>query len=95
MAKKAITLEPGNSSFQDTYGWVLYKLGKYNDAKTWVGKALDDKEAVSAEVMEHYGDILFKLGETATAIEFWEKAKAKGPGSALLDKKISEKKLYE
>ena len=90
-----MTLDPKNSSFQDTYGWVLYKLGRYSEAKTWVGKALDDKEGISAEVMEHYGDILYKLGDTAEALEYWEKAKAKGPGSSFLDKKISEKKLYE
>jgi len=95
MAKKAITLEPANTSFQDTYGWVLFKLGRYDDAKTWVGKALDDKDGVSAEVMEHYGDILYKLGDTSQALEYWQKAKTKGPGSAVLDKKITEKKLYE
>jgi tetratricopeptide (TPR) repeat protein len=95
MSKKAVTLDPKNSSFQDTYGWVLYKLQKYNDARTWVGKALEDKDSVSAEVMEHYGDILFKLGDTGQAVEYWQKAKAKGPGSALLDKKIAEKRLYE
>ena len=95
MAKKAVNLDPNNSSFQDTYGWVLYKLGRYDDARTWVGKALDDKDGVSTEVMEHYGDILFKLGDPMAALEYWEKAKAKGPGSALLDKKIAEKKLYE
>lgn len=95
MAKKAVTLDPQNASFLDTYGWVLYKLQKYNDASIWVGKALDDKEGVSAEVMEHYGDILFKLGNTSQAIEYWQKAKAKGPGSALLNKKIADKKLYE
>jgi tetratricopeptide (TPR) repeat protein len=95
MSKKAVTLDPKNSSFQDTYGWVLYKLQRYDDARTWVGKALEDKDSVSAEVMEHYGDILYKLGDTGQAIEYWQKAKAKGPGSALLDKKIAEKKLFE
>jgi tetratricopeptide (TPR) repeat protein len=95
MSKKAVTLDPKNSSFQDTYGWVLYKLQRYTDAKTWVAKALEDKDSVSAEVMEHYGDILYKLGDTGQAIEYWQKAKAKGPGSALLDKKIAEKKLFE
>jgi len=95
MSKKAVTLDPKNSSFQDTYGWVLYKLQKYDDARTWVGKALEDKDSVSAEVMEHFGDILYKLGDTIKALEYWQKAKAKGPGSALLEKKIIEKKLYE
>jgi tetratricopeptide (TPR) repeat protein len=95
MSKKAVSLEPNNSSFLDTYGWVLYKLQRYDEASIWVGKALDDKAGVSPEVMEHYGDILYKLGDTSQAIEYWQKAKAKGPGSALLDKKIAEKKLYE
>ncbi len=95
MAKKAVTLDPANPSFQDTYGWVLYKLGKYEEAKLWIGKALDDKDGVSAEVLEHYGDTLFKLGDTANAIDYWQKAKDKGPGSELLEKKISEKKLIE
>ena len=95
MSKKAVTLDPKNSSFQDTYGWVLFKLQRYDDARTWVGKALEDKDSVSAEVMEHYGDILFKLGDSGQALEYWQKAKAKGPGSPLLDKKIAEKKLIE
>jgi tetratricopeptide (TPR) repeat protein len=95
MSKKAVTLDPKNSSFQDTYGWVLYKLHRYDDARTWVGKALDDKDGVSAEVMEHYGDILYKLGDPNMALEYWLKAKAKGTGSVLLEKKIAEKKLYE
>ena len=51
--------------------------------------------SVSAEVMEHYGDILYKLGDTGQAFEYWQKAKAKGPGSVVLDKKIAEKKLDE
>ena len=32
MAKKATELDPENSSNQDTYGWVLYKLGEYEQA---------------------------------------------------------------
>jgi tetratricopeptide (TPR) repeat protein len=94
-SKKAVTLDPKNSSFQDTYGWVLFKLGRYDDAKTWVGMALEDKDGASAEVLEHYGDILYKLGDPLKALEYWIKAKLKGPGSDVLDKKISEKKLYE
>jgi tetratricopeptide (TPR) repeat protein len=95
MSKKSLELDPDNASFQDTYGWILYRLGKYEEAKTWVGKALGEKGGASAEVMEHYGDILFRLGETGKAVEYWEKAKAKGPGSELLQKKITEKKIYE
>jgi len=95
MSKKSIDLDPVNPSFQDTYGWILYRLGRFDEAKTWVGKALEEKGGASAEVMEHYGDILFKSGEPSKALEYWEKAKAKGPGSEFLPKKIADKKIYE
>jgi len=95
MAKRAVTLEPENPSFQDTYGWVLFKLGRYEEAKTWVLKSIQSKEEPSGEVLEHYGDILYKLGDQRQAMDYWQKAKAKGQASELLDKKIAEKKLYE
>jgi len=95
MSRKAVKLEPGNSSFQDTYGWVLYKLGKYPEAREWIGKALEDKQGVSGEVLEHYGDVLYKMGDTAQALEYWVRARKKGEGSEMLEKKIAEKKLIE
>lgn len=95
MSKKSLSLDPENPSFQDTYGWIMYKLGKYEEAKTWIGKALEDKEGPSAEVLEHYGDTLYRLGDAPAAIEYWKKAQAKGGGSTLLNKKIEEKKLIE
>ncbi len=95
MAKKANQLDTANSSFEDTYGWVLYKLGKVSEARVWIEKALADKENVSSEVMEHYGDVLYKQGEHEKALQYWIKAKAKGEGSELLNKKINERKLIE
>ena len=95
MSKKAVDLDPLSPSFQDTYGWVLYRLGRFDEAKTWVGKAVDEKGGPSAEVLEHYGDILYRLGDSEKALEFWEKAKAKGPGSEFLLRKIADKKIYE
>jgi tetratricopeptide (TPR) repeat protein len=95
MAKKANELDTANGSFEDTYGWVFYKLGRYQEARNWIEKALKDKDSVSSEVLEHFGDVLFKLGEPEKALEYWNKAKAKGEGSELLKKKIAEKKLIE
>jgi tetratricopeptide (TPR) repeat protein len=95
MAKKAVTLEPENASFQDTYGWVLFMQGKYKEAGEWIQKAVQNKEDPSAEVLEHYGDVLYKLDDASGALEYWVKAKQKGPGSELLDKKITNKKLQQ
>lgn len=88
-------LEPDNSSFQDTYGWILYRAGKYNEAKFWLEKALKSGGDTHAVIIEHYGDVLYKLGEKAKAVEYWQKAKATGTGSELLEQKISEKRLIE
>ncbi len=95
MSKKAVTLDPQNASFHDTYGWVLFKQGSYKDAATWILKAVQSEESPSAEVLEHYGDALYKLGDAAGALENWIKAKQKGPGSELLEKKITDKKYYQ
>lgn len=95
MAEKANQLEPNNSSFEDTYAWVLYKQKKYADARLWMEKALSHNTDDSATLLEHYGDILFQLNETDKAVENWKKAKEKNGNSEFLDKKIKDRKLYE
>lgn len=95
MSKRANSLQPNSSTFQDTYGWILYQMKKYDDAKVWIGKAIDNGGKTNATLLEHYGDILFQLGETESAIKYWMDAKKNGGNSTLLDKKIADKKLYE
>jgi tetratricopeptide (TPR) repeat protein len=94
MAKKAVETEPGNASYLDTYGWVFFKLGKYEEAKEWIAKALDKGEG-SAVVIEHYGDALWKLDDKKEALKYWEKALKAGGGSDLLERKVQDKTYYE
>lgn len=94
MSKKTNDLEPDNNSYQDTYGWILYQMKKYDDAKIWVGKALDNGGKTNGTLLEHYGDILYQLGDKENAVKYWQEAKKYG-ASELIDKKIMEKKLYE
>lgn len=89
------TLEPDNGSYQDTYAWVLYRAGDYEEARIWMEKALKTSGEDSGVLLEHYGDILYKLGETAKALEYWQKALGKDDTSEFLPKKIADKKLYE
>ncbi len=95
MALLANTLEPENGSFQDTYAWVLYRAGEYEEARKWMEKALKTSGEDSGVLLEHYGDILYKLGETGKALEYWQKAMGKDDTTELLPKKIADKKLYE
>ncbi|HIA36834.1 MAG TPA: tetratricopeptide repeat protein [Flavobacteriales bacterium] len=95
MASKSIELEPKNISFQDTYGWVLYKSGNYKEAKIWINKSLNNGGNQRPVILEHYGDVLYMLGQKEEALKYWNEAKLKGGKSKLLEKKIQDKKLYE
>jgi tetratricopeptide (TPR) repeat protein len=94
MAKKAVDLDPGNSSNEDTYGWVLFQVGKYEEAKEWIAKAIQN-EKESAVVIEHYGDVMWKLGEEKEAVKYWEKAMKLGEGSEFLERKVGEKSYID
>jgi len=95
MSKKSNEIEPGNSSYQDTYGWILYQMKKYDDAKVWIGKALEGGGKKNGILLEHYGDVLYKLGEIENALKYWMDAKKTGNTTEFIDKKINDKKLYE
>lgn len=97
MSRLSNELEPKQASFQDTYGWIMYKMDKLSDAKLWIEKSLSNSTDSSGTVLEHYGDILYKLGDTSKAFEYWQKAKnASDDGvSDFLDRKILEKKIFE
>jgi len=95
MAAKAVKLDPANPADMDTYGWVLYKLGRYSEALQWVEKAVAATPVPDADLLEHLGDIYFKLGETDKAVMQWQNALKAGNGSEFLEKKIKERKLYE
>ncbi len=95
MAKRATELKPNSPANQDTYGWVLYKMGDFTEAEIWIGKSIANEEEASGVLLEHYGDVMWQLGDTVKANEYWLKAKTKGDGTDLLDQKIKEKKLIE
>ena len=49
----------------------------------------------SAELVDHYGDILYMSGEKEKAIEQWKKAKEMGKESTILDEKIAKGEYIE
>lgn len=98
MSKRSLELRPGEATFLDTYGWILFQEGKYPEAKKYIQQAIDGSgDEVSGTLWEHLGDVEIKLGNTQKAIESWQKAKSKGGVDDLqkLDKKIRDKKFYE
>jgi tetratricopeptide (TPR) repeat protein len=95
MSRRSIEIEANNPSFEDTYAWILFRLKRYSEAKKWIEKSIQGKPENNATQLEHYGDILYFLGDEMNAIEKWKKAKAQGGGSEKLIKKIDEKKYID
>jgi tetratricopeptide (TPR) repeat protein len=95
MSLQSIRIVPDNPSFEDTYGWILYQQKKYTEAEKWINNSLRNGGDRSGVVNEHYGDVLYQLGDKEKAVEYWKKAKQLGEASDLIDKKINDKMLYE
>ena len=93
MSGITVKAEPLNPTYLDTYGWILYEQGSYIMAKIYIEKAIEYEEEPSADVYEHYGDVLFKTGEEKEAIEQWKKSRELGGDSKALKRKIRRGKL--
>jgi len=87
--------EQNNSTYQDTYAWILYQMKDFVNAKIWIDKAIENGGSESPVIIEHLGDILYMLGDIDRALEEWIRASKIGEGSKLLKKKIEDRKLYE
>ena len=95
MSYKCNELESDNSTYQDTYAWVLYQQEDYKNAKIWLEKAISNGGDSSAVIIEHYGDVLYKLGNLKEARKQWIRALDVGSGGEFLYKKATEGILYE
>jgi len=88
MSLRATLEEPSNASYQDTYAWVLYQMGRYEQALAPIQKALQNSPTDNATLLEHYGDILFRLNRKEEAKTQWLKASESDPDNAVLRDKI-------
>jgi tetratricopeptide (TPR) repeat protein len=74
MISKVIEFEPFEPTYLDTYAWVLFKRERYFEAIFVMEQALNNSKEPSGTLYEHYGDILYKNGQTEKALEYWKKA---------------------
>jgi tetratricopeptide (TPR) repeat protein len=92
MSGITIKAEPTNPTYLDTYGWILFEQGAYTMAKIYIEKAIEyGKDELSAEVFEHYGDVLAVTGDIDKAVEQWKRAREMGSDSRTLNEKIRKK----
>lgn len=95
MSEQLVKTHPENATYLDTHAWVLFQLRDYENAKVYMEKALKYESSPSGIMLEHYGDILYHLGNRNEAISFWKKAEGGEETTDLLFKKIKDQRYYD
>ena len=73
MLEKAVGREPRNAAYLDSLGWAYFRLGRIDSAEKNLREA-HRREPTDPTIAEHLGDLEMKRGNSAEAIQNWEKA---------------------
>ena len=95
MSYRTIKAEPQNSTYLDTYAWILFMQERYEESKLYIDQAVQNDSTVSVVILEHAGDIHAKVGEMDKALDFWRKARDNGSDSKVLIRKIKLRKYLK
>lgn len=95
MSAETVKAEPINATFLVLMPGYFFQQGNYTLAKLYMESAMSKTKEESPDMLEHYGDILAKLGQMEEAVENWKKSKEAGNESPVLKKKIELKKYIE
>jgi tetratricopeptide (TPR) repeat protein len=87
LVRRALEVEPNNSAYLDTMGWVEFALGDYHGAVRWLEKARH-ADPSSAATLEHLGDAHLKLGNRSKADRYYREALKLDPANEKLRAKI-------
>jgi len=90
----AVSMQPNNAIYIDTFGFILFQKKQYQAAITQLEIAVK-LNAADQEIWEHLGDSYVMLGNEAKAMECWNKALSLNPTHAKLKEKINQKKFIE
>ncbi|MFK8137817.1 MAG: tetratricopeptide repeat protein [Bdellovibrionales bacterium] len=73
LANRAMLLKPDDAYITDTYGWILYKQGKYAEAVKTLEAAYNMKPNESI-IAEHLGDAYYRYQLPTKALWMYQKA---------------------
>jgi tetratricopeptide (TPR) repeat protein len=75
--ERALALSPDQPAILDSMGWVLFKLGRAEEALAYLQRAFEAQE--DAEIAAHLAEVLAALGRESEAREFWQKGAGLDP----------------
>lgn len=79
---KAIAIKPHEPIIMDSYGWLLFKLGRLEESEEYLQRAY--KLAPQAEIAEHLVEVLWALQQHQHAESLLREALAKDPDDSSL-----------
>jgi predicted Zn-dependent protease len=88
LSLKSIEIEPFNSTFLDTYSWILYSKNEFSRSLNYIQRAYRYGGNKNQVIVEHYGDILVKLNNYEEALERYNEALSLNKNNNLLLEKI-------
>lgn len=93
LIERAAALRPNDGSIADSLGWVLYKMGRYDDAVSHLESAVG-LMPYDATVNDHLGDAYWQVGRKLEARFQWERALNNAAGNESL-KVVLRQKMAE
>ena len=85
---RARVAEPGNAAIIDSYGWVLFRLGKPREALGHLRHAFALQK--DADIASHLGQVLWVLGEREEARKYFDEARRIDPENRALQRALKE-----
>ena len=86
MSKATVDAEPDNPVYLDTFAWILHLMGRDIEAKAMLKHAMLYGGNEQADLLDHYAEILYSLGEYDMAYMYWMQADMKDPSMGIKDK---------
>jgi tetratricopeptide (TPR) repeat protein len=85
---KAYKLMPDDPFIQDSMGWVLYRLGRVDEGRSYLERAF--KRRPDPEIAAHLGEVLWSQGRHDEARRIWQSTLLQHPGNEVLQAVIKK-----
>ncbi len=82
LIKKALLLEPEDPAIIDSLGWVLYRMGRHEEALAYLRQAA--AQLPDAEIIAHLGEVLWVTGKTTEAKSVWQSILDHDPDNSII-----------
>ncbi len=84
--QKAFDQTPKDPAVIDSLGWVLYRLGRLQEARDHLQNAYD--MTGDGEIAAHLGEVMWAMGDKQRARALWDKARKENPGDSVLEETV-------